>query len=240
MKVGIAALVAGIVGGAGVLLFLIAFGTDYWLLATENCGLPDDLSPPAENETDSGSPSLVFHHEGFFWRCWFNGNDHEETIWNFWFMSQAHPKHCIYGYLFPMPIPTGRVPHPSYDPTAVYRGFWTAFIVLAVAASLVGGLLLVCAVPFVAARLYKVGGGFLITAGGLLTLLIILFVLWKELAADLEKYILLERGQTCLPDTHTHVYYGWSFMFAAAGTPLVLLSGLLFLCIGRSILVEQK
>ncbi|KAJ1198744.1 hypothetical protein NDU88_002583 [Pleurodeles waltl] len=39
MKVGVAALCAGIVGGVGVLLFLTAFGTDYWLLATEDCGI---------------------------------------------------------------------------------------------------------------------------------------------------------------------------------------------------------
>ncbi|OCT67625.1 hypothetical protein XELAEV_18038926mg [Xenopus laevis] len=240
MKVGIAALAAGIIGGIGVLLFLIAFGTDYWLLATENCNVSRERSPAAENTTDSPKPTLFFHHEGFFWRCWFNGDEYQETIWNFWFTSQAHPKHCIHGYLFPMPIALGPVPHPSYDPTAVYRGFWTAFIILAVAASLVGGLLLVCAVPFVAARLYKVGGGFLITSGVLLVLLIVLFVLWKEFAADLQRYILLERSQACLPETHFHVYYGWSFMFAAAGTPLVLLSGLLFLFIGRSICVEEK
>uniref|UniRef100_A0A8C5MWY9 Transmembrane protein 182 n=1 Tax=Leptobrachium leishanense TaxID=445787 RepID=A0A8C5MWY9_9ANUR len=240
MRVGLAALAAGLIGGVGVLLVFTAFGTDYWLLATENCGVVDEYSPPDENVTDPRVPILYFHHEGFFWRCWFNGDDFQETIWNFWFTSQAHPKHCIHGYLFPMPIAQGPVPHPSYDATAVYRGFWTAFIILAVAASLVGGLLLVCAVPFVTARLYKVGGGFLLTSGGLLTLLIILFVMWKEFAADLQRYILLERSQKCLPDTHVYVYYGWSFMFAAAGTPLVLLSGLLFLCIGRSIRVEEK
>lgn len=39
MKAGVAALTAGILGGTGVLLFLIAFGTDYWLLATETCGV---------------------------------------------------------------------------------------------------------------------------------------------------------------------------------------------------------
>lgn len=48
---------------------------------------------------------------------------------------------------------------------AVYRGFWTAFIMLAVAAGLVGGLLLVCGVPFVSPRSYKVGGGFLLASG---------------------------------------------------------------------------
>ncbi|XP_068105368.1 transmembrane protein 182-like [Hyperolius riggenbachi] len=240
MKVGVAALFAGLIGGVGVLLFVVAFGTDYWLLATEDCVVTDAGVGTRENVTDPAVPPLYFHHEGFFWRCWFNGEDFQETIWNFWFTSQAHPKHCIEGYLFPMPLPTGPVPHPSYDPTAVYRGFWTAFIIIAMASSLVGGLLLVCAVPFAAARLYKVGGGFLITAGVLLALLIGLFALWKELAADLEKYILLERSQRCQPDSHVNVYYGWSFMFAAAGTPLVLLSGALFQCISRSLEAQEK
>uniref|UniRef100_A0A8C3Q8P8 Transmembrane protein 182 n=1 Tax=Geospiza parvula TaxID=87175 RepID=A0A8C3Q8P8_GEOPR len=134
-------------GGTGVLLFLIAFGTDYWLLATDTCGVGNEI--------------LTFHHEGFFWRCWFFGEGHPESIWTFWYTSQAHPKFCMHGYLFPMPIAVGPFPHPSYDTTAVYRGFWTAFILLAVAAGLVGGLLLVCGVPFSSPHSYKVGGGFL-------------------------------------------------------------------------------
>lgn len=39
MKAGVAALAAGLLGGTGVLFFLVAFGTDYWLLATETCGV---------------------------------------------------------------------------------------------------------------------------------------------------------------------------------------------------------
>ncbi|NWH63361.1 TM182 protein, partial [Geococcyx californianus] len=226
MKAGVAALVAGILGGTGVLLFLIAFGTDYWLLATETCG--------AEIPTEVRKEILTFHHEGFFWRCWFFGEGHSETIWTFWYSNQAHPKFCMHGYLFPMPIALGPFPHPSYDTTAVYRGFWTAFILLAVAAGLVGGLLLVCGMPFVSARSYKVGGGFLL-ASGLFLLLVFLFVIWKEFAADFQKYILLERSEKCMDDVPVHAYYGWSFMFAAAGVPLVLLSGLLFYLIGRDI-----
>ncbi|XP_075619161.1 transmembrane protein 182 isoform X2 [Balearica regulorum gibbericeps] len=150
--------------------------------------------------------------------------------------SQAHPKFCMHGYLFPMPIALGPFPHPSYDTTAVYRGFWTAFIMLAVAAGLVGGLLLVCGVPFVSPRSYKVGGGFLLASGALFLLLIFLFVMWKEFVADFQKYILLERSEMCTDDVPVHVYYGWSFMFAAAGVPLALLSGLLFYLIGRDIM----
>ncbi|NWV33451.1 TM182 protein, partial [Grantiella picta] len=226
MKVGAAALAAGILGGTGVLLFLIAFGTDYWLLATDTCG--------AETPTEVRKEILTFHHEGFFWRCWFFGEGHPETIWTFWYSDQAHPKFCMHGYLFPMPIALGPFPHPSYDTTAVYRGFWTAFILLAVAAGLGGGLLLVCGVPFSSPRSFKVGGGFLLLSG-LFLLLVFLFVMWKEFAADFHKYILLERSEQCLDDVPVNVFYGWSFMFAAAGVPLVLLSGLLFFLVGRDI-----
>lgn len=72
--------------------------------------------------------------------------------------------------------------------------------------------------------------------GGLFLLLIFLFVIWKEFAADLQKYILLERSEKCMDDVPVHVHYGWSFMFAAAGVPLVLLSGLLFYLVGRDIM----
>ena len=37
MKIGIAALIAGIIGAISVILFLVAFGTEYWLLSTETC-----------------------------------------------------------------------------------------------------------------------------------------------------------------------------------------------------------
>uniref|UniRef100_A0A8C3QZB5 Transmembrane protein 182 n=1 Tax=Cyanoderma ruficeps TaxID=181631 RepID=A0A8C3QZB5_9PASS len=170
MKARAASLAAGILGGTRVLLFLIAFGTDYWLLATDTCrvfqhGNSTLSTRGAETPTEVGTEILIFHHEGFFWRCWFFGEGHPETIWTFWYTSQAHPKFCMHGYLFPMPIAVGPFPHPSYDTTAVYRGFWTAFILLAVAAGLVGGLLLVCGVPFSSPRSYKVGGGFLLFSG---------------------------------------------------------------------------
>uniref|UniRef100_A0A2D4KU70 Uncharacterized protein n=1 Tax=Micrurus paraensis TaxID=1970185 RepID=A0A2D4KU70_9SAUR len=111
---------------------------------------------------------------------------------------------------------------------------------MAITASLVGVFLLVCGVPFVNARLYKVGGGFLMAAGCLFALLIFMFVVWKELAADLRKYVLLERSERCPDDTPLTIYYGWSFMFATAGIPLVLLSGLLFYLVGHGILKELE
>lgn len=32
--------------------------------------------------------------------------------------NQPESKVCIHGYLFPLPVAVGQVPHPNYDPTA--------------------------------------------------------------------------------------------------------------------------
>ncbi|XP_047013003.1 transmembrane protein 182 isoform X2 [Ictalurus punctatus] len=208
MKIGVAALVGGLLGVPGFLCFLLAFGTDYWLLAHEDCvfkqprtttySVAQINSTEASEVEDPNRSFLTLHHEGFFWRCLFQ---HDST------------QHLLLAVLF------------------IFRGFWTVLIILAVVASVTGGFLLVCAVPFISQKLYRVGGAFLITAGCLFLVLVGLFILWKELV-DVRQYILQERGRAC-PDAHLEAQYGWSFIVAVAGIPLILLSGLLFYCIGR-------
>ncbi|XP_069749730.1 transmembrane protein 182-like isoform X2 [Narcine bancroftii] len=248
MKVRIVAFVAGVIGALGLLLFLVAFGTDYWLLATENCAVYEQGSESEESKSMSSTLNgqvvgrqdelaITFHHEGFIWRCWFTEDISHDSIWNFWFTNQPPSKYCIHGYLFPFPISMG--PVPSHDSSAVYRGFWTAFIIVGVAAGLVGGLLLVCAVSFTSAKFYKAGGGFLLASGILFSILIFLFVMWKEFVVDLEQYILLERRGAC-QNVQVDVQYGWSFMSAGAGAPLALLAGLLFSLIGNTIEASNK
>lgn len=62
---------------------------------------------------------------------------------------------------------------------------------------------------------------------------LLLYVLWMEVV-DVKSYILQERGETC-PNAEVSVLYGLSFMVAAAGVPLELISGLVFLLVGRAI-----
>lgn len=38
MRVGAAALAAGVFGAVGTLCFFLAFASDYWLVASDNCG----------------------------------------------------------------------------------------------------------------------------------------------------------------------------------------------------------
>lgn len=52
MKIGITALIAGIIVAIGVILFLVAFGTEYWLLAMETCESFDTTSGTLDIEEE--------------------------------------------------------------------------------------------------------------------------------------------------------------------------------------------
>uniref|UniRef100_A0A3P8SNY0 Uncharacterized protein n=1 Tax=Amphiprion percula TaxID=161767 RepID=A0A3P8SNY0_AMPPE len=247
MRVGAAALAGGIFGAVGTLCFLLAFGTDYWLVASDNCGpytWPTQTTPAGDKDANGteiqlveavtvSPPSLTLHHEGFFWRCVFQVEPTAHAVLATLFTNQPESKVCIHGYLFPLPVALGQVPHPNYDATAVFRGFWTVLIVLGLVSALTGGFLLVCGVPFISHKLYKLGGAFLIAAACLFLFMILLYVLWMEVV-DVKRYILQERGEAC-PNAQVSVLYGLSFMVAAAGVPLELISGLVFMLVGRAL-----
>lgn len=56
MRVGAATLAAGLLALVGTLCFFLAFGTDYWLVASDNCGpytVPTQTKP-IEDGTEVG------------------------------------------------------------------------------------------------------------------------------------------------------------------------------------------
>ncbi|XP_034037351.1 transmembrane protein 182-like [Thalassophryne amazonica] len=243
MRVGAAALSGGIFGAVGTLCFLLAFGTDYWLVASDNCGPftwsihPTMADEKGVNGTELEEepatalpPPLTLHHEGFFWRCVFQVEPTAHAVVATLFTNQPQSKVCIHGYLFPLPVTVGQVPHPNYDTTAVFRGFWTLLIILGLVSALTGGFVLLCGVPFRSHRFYRLGGIFLIVAACLFLFMLLLYVLWMEVV-DVKRYVLQERSEDC-PDAQVSVLYGLSFMAAAAGVPLELLSGLVFMLVG--------
>ncbi|XP_061582359.1 transmembrane protein 182-like [Cololabis saira] len=248
MRVGAASLAGGIFGVLGTLCFLVAFGTDYWLVASENCGVhfwptqatldrdkdANGTKVQSEEAVTASPPSLLLHHEGFFWRCVFPMQPATHTVLATLFTNQPDSKMCIHGYLFPLPVALGQVPHPTYDTTAVFRGFWTVLIIFGLVSALTGGSFLVCGVPFMSHKLYKLGGVFLIAAACLFLFTLLLYVLWMEVV-DVPRYILQELGESC-PDARVSVFYGLSFMVAAAGVPLELVSGLVFLLVSHALL----
>ncbi|XP_008417870.1 transmembrane protein 182-like isoform X1 [Poecilia reticulata] len=257
MKIGAAALAGGTFGVVGTLCFLVAFSTDYWLVAVTDCNSDENAKPhptlgkdtnrtkiQPHEATAVAPPWLTLHHEGFFRRCMFPVEPSTPALLASFITSPvqtaANPlgaKVCFRGYLFPLPVALGHVPETVYDATAVFRGFWTVLIVVGLLSALTGGLLLVCGVPFISSKLYRLGGAFLIAAAVLLLLLLLLFVLWME-AVDVRSYVLQKAREDC-PDAEVSVHYGLSFMAAAAGVPLEVLSGLLFLLAGRTLRVGR-
>ncbi|KAK7828482.1 hypothetical protein U0070_008991, partial [Myodes glareolus] len=107
MRLNVAIFFGALFGALGVLLFLVAFGSDYWLLATEvgRCSGEQNIE------------NITFHHEGFFWRCWFSGivEDNNSNIWKFWYTNQPPSKNCTHAYLSPYPFMRGEHNSTSYD-----------------------------------------------------------------------------------------------------------------------------
>ncbi|XP_006000111.1 transmembrane protein 182 [Latimeria chalumnae] len=242
MKLRVGIFAAGFLGALGVLLFLLAFGTDYWLLATEKCLMPpsDSASDPKdENTSNAVRMGAIFHHEGFFWRCWFNEGLTEDSLLKFWFTNQPSSKYCMHAYLLPFPLTVDASNSTVKETAIIFRGFWSVFMLLGVVTIVVAGFLIICAAPFGNYRLYKAGGGLFITAGIFFTLVVVMYVIWVQMLADLENHIQMQRAKTCSSFT-VYVRYGWSFILAPIGIFFSLFAGMIFLLVGRTIQLHRK
>ncbi|XP_015266466.1 PREDICTED: transmembrane protein 182 [Gekko japonicus] len=227
MKLSVAIFFGGLFGALGILFFLVAFGTDYWLLATEVGRCSDNLNETREE--------ITYHHEGFFWRCWFTGSIDENTnsISKFWYTNQAPSKNCTHAYLSPFPFFRDEHNSTAYDSAIIYRGFWSVLLLLGVVTAVFASFFIICAAPFGSHVLYKVGGGFFISAGILFTLVVVMYVIWLQAMADLDNYVTIKK--TDCPDFTIYVRFGWSFILAPVGIFFAMFSGMLFLLVGRTI-----
>uniref|UniRef100_A0A8C5PEZ0 Transmembrane protein 182 n=1 Tax=Leptobrachium leishanense TaxID=445787 RepID=A0A8C5PEZ0_9ANUR len=237
MKLSIGIFFGGLFGALGILVLLVAFGTDYWLLAmeVEKCS--------ESKEAVDGKHPVILHHEGFFWRCWFNGEIKNDTnnMKPFWFTNQAATKNCTHAYLSPFPMnrdDSNNNSSASYHSAVVYRGFWSVFMLLGLVTVVAAGFIIICAAPFTNHRLYKAGGGLFITSGIFFTLVVIMHVIWIQSVLDLKSYQ-DTRQQDCAHFTVV-TRYGWSFMLAPFGIFFSLIAGMLFLLVGHTILVHTK
>ncbi|XP_054831078.1 transmembrane protein 182 [Eublepharis macularius] len=225
MKLSVAIFFGGLFGALGILFFLVSFGTDYWLLATEVERCSKDLN-------DSRA-EITYHHEGFFWRCWFVGTKDEKTIWKFWYTNQSPSKNCTHAYLSPYPFLRDEHNSTAYDSAIIYRGFWSVLMLLAVVTVVFASFFIICAAPFGSHVLYKVGGGFFIAAGILFTLEVVMYVIWLQAMADVKNYE-TTKNKDC-PGFTVDTRYGWSFILAPVGIFFSMFSGMLFLLVGRTI-----
>uniref|UniRef100_A0A8C4RGS8 Transmembrane protein 182 n=1 Tax=Erpetoichthys calabaricus TaxID=27687 RepID=A0A8C4RGS8_ERPCA len=226
MKLSVALFFAGFFGAVGAVFFLLAFGTDYWLLASETCSRGDGMISSKEFHT-------TFHHEGFFWRCKFSGMFSEDDIWKFWFTNQPSSKVCMHAYLMPFPVSQQTHNATSYENAIIYRGFWSVFMLIGVTSIVLAGFFIICGAPFSSHKLYKAGGG-LFLASYWLFFVVVMYVIWVQVLDGLTVYIKHQKESLC-EDFQIIVRYGWSFMVAPIGIFFSLLAGLLFLLIGRTV-----
>lgn len=246
MKLNVALFFAGLFGALAAVFILLSFGTDYWLLASESCHSNPDGSPgpggvtiePYDVVVQEGASDITLYHEGFFWRCSFGGNAADDNLlWTLWFTNQPHSKVCIHAYLFPFPVSHQTHNSTEYDSAIIYRGFWSIFMLIGVAAVVLGGFFIICAAPFASHRLYKAGGGLFLASGLFLLCVVVMYVLWVEVLEVVDVYINHQRSAVC-PNFKLSLNYGLSFMFAPIGIFFCLLAGLLFLLIGRTIQIH--
>uniref|UniRef100_A0A3B5B0B0 Transmembrane protein 182 n=1 Tax=Stegastes partitus TaxID=144197 RepID=A0A3B5B0B0_9TELE len=237
MKLSVALFFAGLFGALAAVFILLSFGTDYWLLASESCH-PNPEGSRGDVVVQEGSSGVTLYHEGFFWRCSFGGNAGDENLLlKLWFTNQAHSKVCMPAYLFPFPVSHQTHNATEYDSAIIYRGFWSIFMLIGVAAVALGGFFIICAAPFASHRLYKTGGGLFLTSGLFLLCVVIMYVLWVQVLDVVDVYIDHQRSSVC-PDFNLSLTYGLSFMFAPVGIFFCFLAGLLFLLIGRTIQIS--
>ncbi|XP_053296113.1 transmembrane protein 182 isoform X1 [Pleuronectes platessa] len=255
MKLRVALFFAGLFGALAAVFILLSFGTDYWLLASESCHPnPEGTVGPGGVTIERGDvlvqedhKDVTLYHEGFFWKCSFGGNmEDDDLLWKLWFTgvsetlnpaNQPNSKVCMHAYLFPFPVSHQTHNATEYDSAIIYRGFWSIFMLIGVAAVVLGGFVIICAAPFASYRLYKAGGSLFLTSGIFLLCVVVMYVLWLQVLDVVEVYIDHQRSTLC-PNFQLSISYGLSFMFAPIGIFFCLLSGLLFLLIGNSIKLE--
>ncbi|XP_026151276.1 transmembrane protein 182 [Mastacembelus armatus] len=246
MKLSVALFFAGLFGALAAVFILLSFGTDYWLLASESCHPNPDGSldlagvtvEPGDVVVQEHSSNTTLYHEGFFWRCFFRDNMGDDNLlWKLWFTNQPHSKVCIHAYLFPFPVSHQTHNTTEYDSAIIYRGFWSIFMLIGVAAVVLGGFIIICAAPFASHRLYKAGGGLFLTSGLFLLCVVVMYVLWLQVLDVVDNYVAYQRSAKC-PHFQLSLNYGLSFMFAPIGIFFCILAGLLFLLIGRTVQIH--
>ncbi|XP_010878824.1 transmembrane protein 182 [Esox lucius] len=247
MKLSVALFFAGLFGSLAALFVFLSFGTDYWLVASEMCVTNRTITPDGvaveHGDIVLAEPAMGFpphamvYHEGFFWRCSFSGYLDDNPHVKIWMTNQPHSKVCIPAYLFPFPVSQQTHNATAYDSAIIYRGFWSVFMLIGVAAVILGGFFIICAAPFASHRLYKAGGGLFLTSAVFLLGVVLMLVLWVEVMSVVQDYVDHQRLSVC-PDFDLTIYYGLSFFFAPVAISFCLLAGLMFLLIGRSVRMQ--
>ncbi|XP_070786938.1 transmembrane protein 182-like [Enoplosus armatus] len=235
-------------GATGSLFTLASCGTEYWLLAAESCGRPEDSYGGRglrgrKSNAEASDGARIFH-EGLFWRCSFMAPSSESSMWDLWILNQPPSKVCQAAFLFPFPVnepmrsqvePHGLPTEPyEHHSAIVFRTFWSIFLFTGLTAVFIGGFVVVCAAPLANHKLYKAGGALQLCGGLCLLAVVVMYLMWVQVLDTLEQFARRQRVSGC-PSFHLSIQHGPSFLLAPVAVFFCLLGGLLFLLVGRSI-----
>ncbi|KAF4112026.1 transmembrane protein 182 [Onychostoma macrolepis] len=212
MRLVVLQFLAGFFGALSSMFLLGSLGSDYWLMASESCGdaalfklrrVTKDISQAQPGSSNQAENTLLFYHEGLFWRCSYHrGSSGEQgSILAFLITNQHSQKVCVPAYLSHAPV-----------------------------SGLPNNVLTSDSATGTSHRLYETGGALFITGGILIMSVVMLFAVWVQVSDSLERYGLQRRRLVC-PSLQLSVHYGPSFMLAPTAAFLCLLTGLLLLLI---------
>ncbi|XP_042369313.1 transmembrane protein 182-like isoform X2 [Plectropomus leopardus] len=236
-------------GATGFLFTLLSCGTEYWLLAAETCSRTEDSHGGQREKSGAEAINQMrIFHEGLFWRCSFTVVSYDFTMWDLW-IYQPSSKVCHAAFLFPFPVyermPSRMEPHGlptepyEHHSAIVFRTFWSIFLVAGLAALIIGGFVVTCAGSQTNHRLFKVEGALLLFGGLSLLAVVLMYLMWVQVLDTLEQFALHHSVSTC-PSFHLRVQHGPSFLLAPVAVFFCLLSGVLFILMGRSVQGMQR
>ncbi|GCB74533.1 transmembrane protein 182-like [Scyliorhinus torazame] len=178
--------------------------------------------------------SVTYHHEGFFWRCWFTDKWVEDSITKFIFINQPPAKCCIHAYSSPFPSTNGKSSS-KFESLIVYRRLWSALMIVAVITITIGCVIITFKAFCTNYRRYKVVGAIFMLSGALYTLSIIMYACWISAVRQIiTEHQMITQDNIDVHIVKSEVKYGWSFMAAPVAAVFSLIASLLFIKISAS------
>ncbi|XP_038674007.1 transmembrane protein 182-like [Scyliorhinus canicula] len=169
--------------------------------------------------------SVTYHHEGFFWRCWFTDKWIESSITKFIFINQPPTKCCIHASSSPFPS-TKEKPSSKFESLIVYRRLWSALMIVAVIFITIGCVFITFKAFCKNYRRYKVVGAIFLLSGALYTLSIIMYACWISAVRQIiTEHQMIMQDNIDVHIVKSEVKYGWSFMAAPVAAVFSLIAG---------------
>ncbi|XP_078258719.1 transmembrane protein 182-like isoform X2 [Rhinoraja longicauda] len=247
---------ARLFAGAALIFFYLTSCTNYWLHAV-TCGSDNktqrsltgrnESSPMGSSMPENGALQhqrkkryiyseyslllkdhrLIYHHEGFFWRCTFTDKEAVNQLSKFIIINQPPIKCCVHAFYSPFPSEPEFI-NAEFQSSLVYREFWTALMFLGVIVITIGFICIIYKAFCQNYRTYKTVGAIFLIGGICFTVSIIMYAFWISAISQM----LAKEIANCSSANSNASYgvdYGWSFMAAPFAVLFSVIAGVLFI-----------